>query len=231
MSKGFRIAGTLNEFIKDLDVLKNSHHELIIWQSDAQGNKKIYEGAYDSYTKDKDNIIIIIKLLKNESFLTDQIIYIFEKKKGILFKGKYDFCVNKVLKIIADDRVFLKEKRVEKRFTFNYTKPGAMLFFTQTDSEKDLKDVVRLRDICSGGYSFKVSKKRASELTLKTEVKLSNIGGINLPVPILGEIAHISNFKTLSTEQSDKKEKLVGVRFHEKSKLFSKVIAVMKEVN
>ena len=56
MSRGFRIAGAINEFLKDLEVLKGSDHKLIVWQNDANGDKQIFDGHYDSYIKEKDKI-------------------------------------------------------------------------------------------------------------------------------------------------------------------------------
>jgi len=232
MAKGFRIAGTLNEFLKDLEVLKDEEHSLIVWQNDAEGNKQIFDGHYDSYSKDKERIIINVKLKKNEVFEKDNPVYIFEKAKGILFKGRYEFCVNAVLKILADDKVFLKEKRHEKRFYFNYTEVKAKILATHLDSEDTFEEKLKLRDVCSGGFSFKVSHKKAKLFTPGMKISLIDIGGIDLPRVVNGKIAHISHFKSLSTNaEAITKEKLVGVSFDTRSKLFEKVISVIRQMS
>lgn len=65
MAQGFRIAGTLIEFLSDLDKLKGSEHDLIVWQNDLKGEKQIYNGVYHSYVLEKDNIIVNVTLPKN----------------------------------------------------------------------------------------------------------------------------------------------------------------------
>jgi len=231
MGRGFRIAGGINEFLKDLDVLKETPHKLIVWQNDANGDKQIFDGVYDSYLKEKDRIIINVKLDKNEIFEKDNSVYIFEKDKGILFKGRYEFCVNSTLKVLADDKVFLKEKRAVDRFNFNYTKVSAKISFISAAGGPEINDLLDLKDVCAGGFSFKIAPKKKKQFKLDQEISLTEVGGIELPRAIEGKIAHISKFKSVSVDLDAQRQRLVGVKFNQDSKLFAKVISVIKAMN
>lgn len=91
MENGFREAGTFKEFIKDLEILKHTEHELIIWQNDANDEKQIYNGSFESWNKEKDRLFINVNFEDSVSFEKDNPIYIFEKDNGILFKGRYEY--------------------------------------------------------------------------------------------------------------------------------------------
>jgi hypothetical protein len=211
MSNEFRIAGTIHEFFSDLDGLKLNDHYLIIWQNNAKGEKVIVEGSFDSYFEEKGRTFIQARLEKNLSFLKDNPVFIYEKIQGILFKGRFEFCINNVLKIMADDKVFLKEKRSVHRFYFSYTTVNALIKTIHPDSGKELSDEVRLNDITTHGLAFRVSVSRAASILVGSSIKLEVIHGIRLPEPISGT-----------------KVKIIGVKFDKPSKLIGAVINQMK---
>ncbi|MBD64489.1 MAG: hypothetical protein CME62_04740 [Halobacteriovoraceae bacterium] len=224
MAKGFRVAGTLKEFLNDLEVLKDEPHHLIIWQNDEKGQKIIFDGQYLSYAVESEQIIIHLQLLKNAVFHQENPVYIYEKAKGILFKGQYKFCVNNVLKVLADEKVFLREKRKYDRFHFNYTKVKASLLMP-FNGKQETHDFA-LRDVGSGGLAFKVSKGQLNHFPKNLEIELCSLGGIDLPKAIKGTIAHRSRFH--DTNALDNAHKLIiGMSFQAPSKLITKVMQVM----
>lgn len=227
MSNEFRIAGTIHEFFSDLDGLKLKEHSLIIWQNNAKGEKVIVDGAFDSYFEEKTRVFIQARLEKNLSFIKDNPVFIYEKAQGILFKGRFEFCINNVLKILADDKVFLKEKRSVERFHFSYTTVNAKIKTIHPDSGKELVDEVRLSDITTHGLGFCVSSARAESLPIGASINLEVIHGIKLPTPISGIIAHRSEPK-LKGKNGGAKDSMVGVKFDEGSKLIGAVISQMK---
>lgn len=228
MANGFRVAGTLNEFLSDLEILKNTEHSLIVWQNDARGKKNIFDGKYQSFTQDKDKTIINIKLDKNYTFEKDNPVYIFEKDKGILFKGRYEYCINCVLNVLADNRVFLREKRIKSRFYFNYTKVKTNINIT-IEPDKIINLSVNIRDISPEGFAFRYDKNKSKIFSPGMQVELANIGGIELPRSLAGELRHISNYKDVGA-LAGSDTVVVGVKFTNPSKLIKKVIEAVKEL-
>jgi hypothetical protein len=227
MATGFRLAGTIQEFFTDLDALKNKEHYFIIWQNDQRGEKVIVEGSFDSYFEEKGRTYIQAKLDKNLSFIKDNPVFIFEKLQGILFKGRFEFCINNILKIMADDKVFLKEKRDKQRFYFSYTKVEAVFRTQHPDSGAELTDTVRLNDITTDGLAFKLSSARAASMPIGSKVWLDIIHGLKLPTPIGGVIAHRSDDARV-VKGKDNNLKLIGVKFDQTSELIGAVISQMK---
>jgi hypothetical protein len=224
MSDKFRLAGTVKEFFSDLKNLKNVEHDLMIWQSSGTSKKKITEGQFDSYIIEKDNIIINISLSKTISFDQKNDIFIFAKSEGILFKGKYEYCVAGKLKIKADEKFYLKEKRHGDRFFFNYTKIDLMISYNL--DEKVFKEKVFLKDITKEGMAFFVSDKKSKQHKVGTQVLLESIHAIELPKPISGHIKHITPHKKSLNIVSGSYTH-VGVQFENSNKLIEKVMLAM----
>ena len=110
MKEKFRLAGDIREFFQDLKKLKNEDDSLVIWQT-SDTKKQKFQGKFESYQTDKDKIIINLRLEKTQSFEPNKDIFVFAQEKGILFKGVYEFCVASSLKIVADEKIYLKEKK------------------------------------------------------------------------------------------------------------------------
>jgi hypothetical protein len=224
MTDKFRLAGTVKEFFSDLKNLKNVEHDLMIWQTSLRGKKKITEGKFESYQNEKDKVFINIVLNNTVSFDQKSDVFIFAKKEGILFKGKYEYCVAGKLKLIADEKFYLKEKRSVDRFFFNYTKIDLILSFVL--NEKSFKEKVILKDINKKGMSFLVTNKKSKFYHTKGIVHLESIHGIELPKSIGGQIMHTSVCKKKSNV-SDAKLTHVGVQFDETSALIGTVMKAM----
>ena len=130
---------------------------------------------------------------------------------------------------MADDKVFLKEKRSIQRFYFSYTTVDAKVKTVHPDSGNDLLDDVRLNDITTGGMAFKVSNTRAKAILVGSKITLEVIHGIILPQPISGIVAHRSDcFQDEQKEATSGNVKLIGVKFDQPSKLIGAVISQMK---
>lgn len=227
MAQGFRIAGTLNEFFNDLDRLKNSQHKLIIWQNNYRNEKIIVEGIFNNYGQEKGNTYIFFDLEKTLAFIKDNPVYIFEKAEGILFKGRFEHCVNNSLKVLADNKVFLREKREERRFYFLYTKVTAVIELHMKSTDSHVAQKIILHDITPDGFAFLLTNDQLKDIRTKDQIELCGIHGIKFPQPLSGEIVHISEAKNTTAKVQG--SKLVGVKFTNSSKLIEIVINEMKK--
>lgn len=219
MRDSFRPAGALKEFYGELDGLKKSQSQIVVWQTDKSGERNQYNGMIKSYLANKTQTVINLTIPGTCQFDDQSSIFIYEEIKGILFKGQYEHFVNGNLKLIADDRVFLKEKRNCQRVVFQYTKVSVDLKYGQTlDLNKQ-----KLKDISKFGFGILVSEKIAKGLKLELDLNIKSINGIEMPVSLEGEIVH----KTCQDRKNG--IYIIGVKFKSESKLISKVISTLEK--
>lgn len=223
MAEKFRLAGNVREFFSDLKNLKGVESSLTIWQSSIHG-KKILKGKFLSYEKDLDNLFINLELNKVESLNQESDVYMFSEKEGILFKGKYQFCVANKLKVLADEKFYLKEKRENNRFFFHYSKVDLKVSQKREDISNTQK--VFLKDISNMGMAFLVTKSKQNSFHIGQRVYLESVSGIELPKPLPGVVKHIT-LNTKKLAQIDGKYFHIGVEFDKSSKLLEKVIITM----
>lgn len=224
MSDKFRLAGSTKEFFVDLKNLKKTDHDLLIWQTDESGKKKLVNGKFDNYTLDRDKILIDIVMDKTLAFNQDSDVYILEKVKGILFKGRYDFCVAGKLRLHADEKFYLKEKRANDRFFFNYTEIPIEIKYEKNDKETIQR--VILKDVNKNGFGFLCKAKNAGVFQEDMKLSLIKIHSIELPKQINGVVVHKSSFKDTLGHFSGKHVHF-GVKFHRANKLIDKVMSAM----
>lgn len=133
--------------------------------------------------------------------------------------------MNSVLKILADDKIFLKEKRSKKRFFFTYTAPAIeILGETETVFGK-----AKLVNVTSDGFGFYVKSENKKLFNETKPIGLKSIGGIDFPTPLKGVIKHVSKVQKQTDHQYG--SILVGVKFDQTSKIIMKVIDVLKTLN
>ncbi|MBT4793396.1 MAG: hypothetical protein HON90_17625, partial [Halobacteriovoraceae bacterium] len=150
MKGTFRVAGELAQFYGELDALKKTKKTLLVWQTNAEGNRATYDGIIKSYLANKVETVINIGIENAENMATDLPIFIYEDDKGILFKGEFKHYMNGLLKIKADEKVFLKERRSCQRINFHYTSVYVNVQFSQKlDFHK-----IKLKDISIQGFSI-----------------------------------------------------------------------------
>lgn len=210
----FRPAGTLSQFISDLKASKGE--KLMVWQT-VNGKKVVLKGSFSNHKKEKNRTIVNIALDKSHSFDQDSPIYLYEELNGILFKGEYSYYVNKNLKLIIDEKVFLREKRKSSRFNFHYSEVLVDLEHEKAKFEFKLKDVSDL------GYSIEVKNKIATHFKEGETIKLLSVHGVKLPKAIPGKIIHNSK----SPHKWAKGTSIIGIKFNRKSKLFSMIAKQM----
>ncbi len=208
--ESFRPAGTLKQFLSDLKSSKDNKKSLMVWQT-VKDKKHLLRGTYSSHSKNKEKTIVNIELDKNHSFDQGQPIYLFEEVNGILFKGEYQFYVNQNLKLVIDDKVFLREKRKSNRFAFHYSNVSVAVKYSNADFEFSLKDV------SDKGYSILVASRIAKSFIADNDIDLMGVHGIKLPREIKGKIVHV----TKSPHKAESNKSIVGIKFNKKSKLFS----------
>ena len=214
--ENFRPAGTLSQFISDLKASKKNKNSLMVWQT-VKGKKHVLRGTFASLKKDKDITVVNIALEKNHSFDKESPIFLYEESNGILFKGEYSFYVNLNLKLVIDDKVFLREKRKSSRFGFHYSDVTILVKYDNKLMECNLKDVSEL------GYAFQVKHKLASVYKPGETIELAEVHGIKLPKTISGKIVHVGK----SPHKWSKDMTIVGVKFNRKSKLFTVIAKEM----
>lgn len=218
--ESFRLAGSIDQFLNDLKSLKKTGSSVTLWQT-INKRKEIVKAKYASHKQEKERTIVSFDLNKVFGFSQTQPIFIFEEKKGLLFKGEYEYCVNKKLKVIIDDKVFLKEKRRGERFSFHYSEVKLDLLFPSGSPNKDIK----LKDVSSYGYSFLIAAMIAKSFKLGDEIGITSINGLKLPKAIPGKIIHLTGAK----KTKEKNQYKVGVAFNRKSKIFTEIIEQMRE--
>ncbi|MAZ49669.1 MAG: hypothetical protein CME65_14000 [Halobacteriovoraceae bacterium] len=214
--ENFRPAGTLSQFLTDLKSSKVNEGSLMVWQT-VKGKKKVLKGSYSSHKKEKDKTVVNIHLEKNHSFDKDSPIYLYEEVNGILFKGEYSYYVNQNLKLIIDEKVFLKEKRKSPRFGFHYSDVKIELEYQKKTYEFKLKDVSDL------GYSIELKHKIAEHFKVTQPINLLSVHGVNLPKAIGGSIVYIQK----SPHKWSKGHSIIGIKFNRKSKLFTLIAKQM----
>lgn len=224
MKNGFRVAGTLKEFYGELENLKKSQGNILIWQTSDSGERSTFDAKVFSYLANKDQTTINIKPEDSaKSFNQTLPIFIYEEEKGILFKGRYDSFVSGTLKVLADDKVFLKEKRDVARINFHYTKVLVDVIYGEKLTFKGLK----LKDISEFGFGILCTESMANALKIGIELGITNLNKVEMPIVLEGVVTH----KTSSDRVKGAKKGivLVGVKFHEQSKLITKVIETLKK--
>lgn len=205
--ENFRPIGTIDQF---LDVLSSSKKtKLLVWQSLGKDRLKT-EGFYDKHSKEKKKTTVILNLQKNISFNQDDFVFIYEEEKGLLFKGMYEFCVNKKLHITIDEKVFLKERRSDDRLNF---------YYSAINLKTNLGPGV-LKDINDKGFSLLVTEAKAKNFKKDSDVQLEKIHTIELPKAINAKVVHM----TKATLPKQKGKTIVGCKFNRRSKLMAKVI-------
>jgi len=212
MQDSFRIAGNISEFFSELKSIKSAKSPLKIWQT-IKNKKHLFEGHLFDFENEKKHTIVSLELLENSSFDPVHSIYIFDDERGILFKGTYEYCVSKRLKIIADEKVYLREKRKVKRYNFHYNIVNINLSIS---NQIDLEGI-QLKDISEYGFSCLLKDSICEKLKVDQEISLVGINGLILPRKINGVLAHKS-------KNSKRSHLHVGVKFKQKSKLIGKII-------
>jgi hypothetical protein len=223
MKDEFRLAGTLKEFYGELENQKKAKSKILLWQTDANGKRSTCEAIMQGYLANKDQTTITLKPESGESFDQKLPFFIYEEKKGMLFKGRYENFVNGILRVLAENKVFLKEKRLVSRVNFHYTKVFVNI---QYGKKIDLQHI-KLKDISEFGFGLLCTESMAKALTLGVELGIKSINGIEMPDGLDGIITH----KTSSNKVKGTKGglKLVGVKFDKQSKLIGKVIKTLNE--
>jgi hypothetical protein len=222
MKDEFRLAGTLKEFYGELETLKKVKSKFLLWQTDDKGKRHTFEAIMQSYLANKDQTIITLKPEPGKSFDKTRPFFIYEEVKGMLFKGNYENFVNDVLRILADDKVFLKEKRSVFRVNFHYTK----VFVNLKYGNKIDFEHIKLKDISEYGFGLLCNETMARALVVGVELGITNINGLEMPTRLDGIITHkVSSEKVKGAKKG---LTLVGVKLNQQSKLIGKVIKTLK---
>lgn len=219
MQDEFRLAGNIEEFLNQLESLKGHSKNLLIWQSSKQKKSKL-KASFKSVETQTDRMIVSIVLEDIISFIQKDPIFIYDEKLGLLFKGQYEFCVNKNLKLAVDDKVYLKEKRKHTRHAFHYTKVEGHLNYQGINIGNLL-----IKDINELGAGVIASKTITDKLKVGLEVALTHIHVVELPRPITAKIVHITPYKKVRGLGKD--AFLLGIKFTKKSKLIDKVVKAL----
>ncbi len=221
MQGEFRLAGSIGEFVSQLKLPREAEHKLLLWQSVGGSKRNKVEGVFCSIKKEKDRVIIIIELDQTSSFNQKESIFILDDEFGLLFKGQYEFCVNKKLQLVVDDKVFLREKRKQDRYNFHYTKVNVSLVYQDSVPI----DNATVRNLNEAGASIIVKDTIGNKLKVGSDISLTKIHGITLPRQIDGTIAHITSSKNVRGLEGS--FLVIGVKFNQKSKLLLKVFQSM----
>lgn len=217
MIEGFRLAGELKEFYGELDQISKDNSVLTVWQV-IQGKRNILNGVITSYLANSKQTVINMQLEPDSEVNKGFPIFLYEEQHGILFKGEYDQFAKGTLRLYADNRVFLKEKRLIRRLNFFYTKVTCSVLLGGKIEFKDL----RLKDINEGGFGIVTNEKVAKGFIQGLEISLVKISSIELPVEIKGTVAH--NTPTAQVKGYKKGKYLIGVKLNQKSKLINYVM-------
>lgn len=220
MGDGFRLAGSMKQFLKNLKTLKESDHEFTIWQS-FNGKKRIFKGKFHSIEKERDQYHINISTDITNTFEPESFVYLYEENTGALCKGLYCYNVAGTLKITLEDRFYLKEKRSTDRFSFHYTK----IHISISDKNGKSFDRIKLKDISETGFCMNIKNSTLRELNHAQGFYLNKIEDIELPEPLLSRIVHIT---TPKKNMPITKYIQVGVVFENSSEEIASVISILK---
>lgn len=220
----FRPAGTLKEFYGVLDNLKIKNDAFLCWQTSPQGKRKTFKGKLRSYLANKITTTIDLEVSTQDFKGVDKglTIYLFEEDKGLLLKSKYDSFINGNLKLIADEKVLLREKRMNQRVLFQYTPVHVDLVY----GDKIPFTKIKLRDIHESGFGLICTESMTKGLIPGIEINLTKINGIEMPIEIKGNIVHKT--ETEKVRGQKKGNFLVGVKLNQKSKLLQRVMESYK---
>ena len=221
MIEKYRIAGTLKEFYKQLDLLSGKNNEILIWQNQNDGQRKKILATLDSYLIDSTQAYINLKISEKIQLDKQLEIFIYAQTDGILFKGYYESFVNNSLKISAHDKVLLREKRSEDRLNFHYTSVQVNIIYQQKLEFK----AIRLKDISELGFGILCNEVKAKAFEVGADLALSSIGKVQLPMSLQGKIKHITSSKKVVGVKNDLF--YIGVELDQPSKLVSKIFQQM----
>ncbi len=222
MNSEFRPAGVVTQFYDELEKLSLNSFDVLAWQTDAKGNRNTHHCVVSNYLAKENITTIHLSSATDFDFWPQSDVFLYSESMGILFKGKIETQQNKKLKLIARENVYLKEHRAIHRVSFQYTKVLVDLTFEGKLQFKNAK----LRDISEHGFSVFVTPAMAKGFVKGMEINLDKIHGIEMPVKLAGQIIHQT--KGESVKGGHKDSYLVGVKFHEPSKLIKKVVSVME---
>lgn len=220
----FRPAGTLKEFYGVLDNLKIKSDSFLCWQTNIIGKRKTFHGKLRSYLANKITTTIDLEVSVEDFKGADKslTIYLYEQDKGLLLKANYDSYVNGNLKLIADEKVLLREKRQQQRVLFQYTPVYVDIMY----GDKISFNKIKLRDIHDEGFGIICTESMTKGLIPGIEVNITKINNIEMPIEIKGQIVHKT--ETEKVRGQKKGNFLVGVKLNQKSKLLQKVIESYK---
>ncbi len=225
MNFGFRPAGAVTEFYGQLEQLSKAEEKVLVWQTNTKEERTTVYSTIKSYLASKDNTIINISLQDDTKLAQELPVFIYDESNGVLFKGSVEHQINKTVKIKAFDNVFLKENRSVRRVNFQYTK----VMVDITYGKKLNFHGLRLKDISENGFSIWVNSKMAQGFKKNIEVNLDLINNIEIPIELEGMIVHKTSGEKVMGGR--KEAVLIGVKFHQKSKLIKKVITVLEETS
>ena len=211
----FRSNVEIERFYGLLEKIKKSAQEMLLWQTNSEGEKLKVSVQLKSYIVNKSSVTISLTIGPKEFSQIDKEspIYLYDEFEGVLFKGQYESWTNGLLKLTPDPKVLIKEKRSTERTNFFYTKVYSDICYgKKIDFEQ-----IRIKDITSFGVGLLVSEKMAAGLKEGIEVDIKSIHGIELTKSIEGVITH----KTPTGKVKGYKAGmvLVGVKFIQESKL------------
>ncbi len=214
----FRPAGSLKEFYDELEIIKKNKSRVLVWQKVNSNKRTTYYGIMKSYLANKIKTSINLEIEDAIKFDKGSEIFIYVEELGLLFKGQYDSFVNNSLKIVAEDKVLLKEKRENQRMVFNYTK---VLVDILLEGKIPFNNV-KLKDITELGIGLICNEKLMKGLKKGMGVEITSINSVQLPQTISGEIVHRSKPSKHNRIASGHYQ--IGVLYQKPSKLIKKVM-------
>lgn len=227
MSNRFRESQNIEERVATLKLAFQNKVNLICW-SQINEKRNLGVATITALGQEKDSIGLSLKLEDSHNLHQGQLLYFFDETNHTLFKGLIvQNNSSQEISIILDDKFLIKERRDNKRVTFDFLDIQATVAILPPGQSRPLVLNVDLIDISSGGMSFTVKELVFVKFVKGLTMTLVSIHGINLPQPILGEVVHI----TPVGEQNNNKLCNIGVKYLEQSKVLDEVIKALASLD
>lgn len=191
----FRLCSDFQDLESHIVKIRSDKFKLILWQNLGK-EKKIIQAYVCGHYKNKNEFYI--ELISNETALIarKKNLFLYCQEMNLLVKGSISQLTRSQIKLQADIKFYLEEKR--KNFRIDFINKNIDLKIIRIDHNKFQKnDQVKLKNLSNQGYAFIISASRAPVYYTKMEIHLLHIGKTNLNTPIIGHISHITPVKAI----------------------------------
>ncbi len=208
----------ISEVKNALDTCKSEALSLVIWKNESNTRLKQNSILID-YFHNNINTLAMLSFEDTSFIIKNEIIYLYQSDLKFLFKGIVVKIDKTSITLRLESKLFLEEKRINKRFIFKQVIFTAELEIHNTQKELNKKFIAQINNVSKAGYCFSVTAGRGSLFGIDTKINFTKLDKVLFPVPILGVVRHITPQK----DDFGQTQLRVGVKFIKESELFNDV--------